>query len=178
MSDHFSKTAFYKELELLLNVSSCEQRKMWASQIIDKNIDIKYLSNLLKCEQKVALRFLWLLSDIGISNPKKLFIELPYLLELLEKHSLNFKTSLASYWLIAGVPIEDEGRAIDLLFQWLNSNETNVTIKSRSCLVLLNITKKYPDLKNELKLCLINQIDNHSTDFRKRVSKLLIELEA
>lgn len=178
MNVSFSNNIFYKELECELHTSTAQRRREWAATIIEKKIDIKSLSNLLKCEQKTASRFLWLLSDIGVLNANKLFIELPFLLELCEQiNNTSYKTSFASFWHIVGVPPENEGKAIDLLFQWLISTHTNVTTKSRAIFVLFKLTKKYPELKNELKLCLKGQIEHHTNDFKKRVSKILIEIE-
>jgi len=150
---------------------------MWATTIIEKNLDIKALSELLKCERKIATRFLWLLSEIGELNPNRLFVELPFLLNLCDNLNQDYKTSFANFWLIAGVPSENEGEAIDILFKWLLSTDTNVTIKSRSFLVLFNLTKKYPELKNELKLCLNDQMDKHTNNFKKRAIKILTNIE-
>lgn len=177
MNINFSTPKFYKELKSSLPTSTAEKRKIWATAIIEKNIDIKYLSKLLMCEQKIAIRFLWLLSELGTINPNKLLIELPFLLDLCDDLNPVYKKAFANYWLIVGVPMENEGQAIDLLFQWLLSADTNVTIKSRSILVLFKLTKKYPELKNELKICLQDQMDKHSHDFKKRASKILIEME-
>ena len=85
-------TEFYKELEFSLATSTGEKRKIWATTIIEKDIDIKELSKLLKCEQKIAIRFLWLLSDIGILNPNKLLAELPFLFDLCEHLNPLYKT--------------------------------------------------------------------------------------
>lgn len=177
MTAKFSTTAFYKELESALPGSTGTQRQKWAGVIVKKNIPIKDLSGLLKGEQKTATRFLWLLSDVGIANRDKLFRELPFLWKTCEKLNPVYKMSFASYWHIAGVPPENEAKAIDLLFQWVLSADTNVTTKSRSFWVLFKLTKKYPELKNELKLCLENQADKYSIDFKKRATKLLIQLE-
>ena len=173
----FSYTEFYKELEISLPASTVERRKMWAETIAEKRLDIKDLCQLLKCEQKIATRFLWLLSEIGELNSNSLFIELPFLLDFCDHLNPAYITSFATFWLISGVPSENEGRAIDLLFQWLLSTDTNVTTKSRSMLVLFKLTKKYPELKNELKLCLIDQMDKHTNDFAKRATKILREIE-
>ena len=167
----------YKELKYALATSTGEKRKNWAVTIIEKNIDIKYLSSLLKCEQKIAIRFLWLLSDIGILNPNKLLVELPFLFDLCKDLNPLYKTSFASFWMYCGVPRENEGEAIHLLFDFLLSKDTNFTIKSRALFVLFKLTKKYPEIKNELILCINDQIDNHSNDFKKRSTKILIELD-
>ena len=177
MGTDFSNTEFYKELESILPASNGDERKFWVTSIIEKDIDIKDLSGLLIGEYKVASRFLWLLSEIGISNPDKLFAALPFLLDFTDDLNPVYKTSFANFWLIAGIPPENEGKAIDLSFQWLLSNETNVTIKSRSVLVLFKLTKKYPELKDELRLCLIDQMDRYSNKFKKRAVKILRELE-
>ena len=47
----------YNELKLSLPTSSAEERKVWASIIIEEEIEIKDLSNLLFCEKKIASRF-------------------------------------------------------------------------------------------------------------------------
>lgn len=177
MNIDFPITEFYKELEYSLPASTSHNRKLWVNKIITEDIAIKDLFNLLKCEHKTSTHFQWLLSEIGLSNPNKLLNELPFLLVFIDQLNPIYKTSLASYWLIAGVPIENEGVAIDLLFQWLLSNHVNMTIKSRCILVLFKLTKKYPELKNELALCLIDQQHKYSKDFEKRITKILNKLE-
>jgi hypothetical protein len=177
MSSKFSYKEFYNELESSLPTSSGESRKIWVKTVLERKLKLKDLSGLLLCDQKIATRFLWLMSEVGIANPSKLFAELPYLLDFCEQLNPEYKKSFASYWLIAGVPPENESRAIDLLFHWLLSNNTNITIKARSFLVLYELTKKYPELKNELKLCLTDQMDKYSKDFKKRAAKILTALE-
>lgn len=167
---------FLRELKSSLPKSTCEQRKRWATFILEKKINLKDLVELLKCEKEIATRFLWMLSDIGIQSPDTLLTELPHLLKLCNTLNQDYKTSFASFWLYAGIAAENEGEAIELLFQFLLSPKTNVTVKSRSVLVLFNLTKKYPELKNELRHCLIDQLNKHTKEFDKRVSKILLLL--
>ena len=170
-------TDFYRELENSLAESNAQERTRWATIIVSEDLAIKDLSQLLQCKGKVARRFAWLLSDIGVIKPGKLFIELPFLFELSDEiNQFNFQECFASYWLISGVPAENEARAIDLLFAWLQSAEANVTLKSRSLSVLFNMTKKYPELKNELKHCLEEQIDKNTKVFKKKSTKILEKL--
>jgi hypothetical protein len=177
MNDNPTNTGFYKELEHFLPASTAEERSSWANTIVQRDMDINYLSGLLKGEQKTASRFLWLLSDVGALCPDKLYTALPFLFGLYDQFSPAHKTSFATFWLLAGVPAEHEGIAVNLLFQWLISSETNVTVKSRSLGVLFELTKKYPELKNELKLCLKEQSDKHTKDFKKRADRMLAQLE-
>jgi hypothetical protein len=87
---------FYNELESSLTKSTFEQRKKWATILIEKKIVIKSLCGLLKGEQKTAIRLLWLLSDVAILNPNCLFIELPFLLRFCDNLNPGYKTSFAS----------------------------------------------------------------------------------
>jgi len=171
-------TELYNELKENLQKSTHEQRKAWALIISEKQFSLKPFSKLLECKPAVPSRFLWLLSDVGNCDSKLLYNFLPYLLEL-RKDLGHIKTeaSFANLWLIAGVPEENEAQAIDLLFNWLQSSDTNVTTKSRSLFVLFNLANKYPDLKQELKLSLIDQMDKYSSSFQKRASKILHQLE-
>lgn len=169
---------FLEELKSSLPKSTFEQRKMWASTIIEKKIHLKDLDELLKGEKEVATRLLWTISDIGILSPTTLLTELPYLLNVCKSLEQDYTTSLASFWLYAGVPVENEGEAIDLLFQFLVAPNTNVTLKSRSMLVLFKLTKKYPELKDELRLCLHEQLNKYTKSFDKRVSKIIALLES
>lgn len=178
MSENFSYDDFYNELEYSLPKSTEEQRQTWSTTIIEQDLDLKDLSRLLFCEKKVATRFLWMLSGIGMIKASKLFEVLPFLLELSGKLDPAYQTAFANYWLIAGIPLENEGKAIDLSFQWLMDPGIKVTIKSRALFVLVRLAEKYPELKNELILCLEDQQDKHSKDFRKRALKVLNELRS
>ncbi|WP_343632764.1 hypothetical protein [Fluviicola sp.] len=168
---------FYSELGSGLPASTEAQRQSWALTIVDRDIDLEELSGLLQAEKKVATRFLWMLSGIGIISPEKLHRSLPFLLEKMSEINPAYLTAFANYWLIAGIPVENEGKAIDLSFEWLLSAETNVTIKSRAAFVLFKLCKKYPEIKNELRLCLLDQKDKYSKDFRKRADKILQQLD-
>ena len=76
--------------------------------------------------------------------------------------------------------MEYSSQSFDSIFKsnkWLLATDTNVSIKSRSLSVLFRLTKKYPELKNELKLSLEDQMDKHSREFKKKAVKILAELE-
>jgi hypothetical protein len=166
------------ELKSGLLTSTEEQRQHWAGNIVRDNISIKELSVMLQLEPKIAIRFMWLLTDVALIDSEKLLVELPYILNLVNSLKLkNTEVTIANYWLICGVPEENEAQAIDSMFKWLNSPKYNVTTKSRSLLALYNLSKKYPELKIELKLCLEDQMGKNSESFDKRAEKILVELQ-
>ncbi|MGL2967055.1 hypothetical protein [Flavobacterium sp. XGLA_31] len=178
MNPIFSIADFYAELESSLSQSTMEIRKKWVAVILENNVALQDLFPLLDSEPKTANRFLWLLSEIGIAHQEKLLTTLPLLLEAYDNLNPKYRTSFASFWYLVGVPPENEGKATDLLFQWLLSKETNVTIKSRSLSVLFQLTKQYPELKQELTHCLEDQMHKHSPSFAKKANKILLELAA
>ena len=176
MNTNFSLSEFHNELKSSLLESTKEIRKEWIAIILENNIEIKSFFDLLKSDHKIAIRFLWFLSEIGLTNQEKLLSELPILFKEYENLHPRYKTSFASFWYLVGVPQENEGKAIDLLFHWLLSNQTNVTTKSRSLSVLFKLTQKYPELKNELVFSLKDQMHKCTKSFEKKANKILIEM--
>lgn len=168
----------YDELVKELPTSYSSQRDKWAKQIIDNRIDLKLLCELLKYSPKVAMRFTWLLSDVGIVNPEYLKNYLSYLLKLSnEKLAVDLKPQMVKYWFIAGMPAEDEGEAIDLLFKVLYSHEYKLHFKHSAIKCLLRELKKYPELKEELKIAVEMQLETDTTDnFKRWCSKVLANL--
>lgn len=168
---------FVNELKLSLPGSTGEQRKKWAFFIAKNNIKIKSHSELLLCDNKIASRFLWLISDIAELDKDLLRNDLVYLFDLcITLNHIRIDASFANYWLICGVPVKKEGEYTDWLFKWLQSPETNVTTKSRSLFVLFQLTETYPELCNELKTVLNDQINKNTSDFNKRAEKILSKL--
>lgn len=168
---------FYNQLETNLPTSTTEIRQKWASVIIENDVNIKALSKLLYTDKKIASRFLWLLSEVGLLNPNKLNVELSFLFRLSDEFThIDMKKSFPTFWSIAGVPVSNEVEAIDLLFNWIQSSSVDITTKSRSLIVLYELTEKHPELKNELKLCLENEILINTNSFTLRAEKIVAKL--
>lgn len=170
-------SAFYDHLLQHLAASTGADRKRWGEQIAAEEIDVRELIPLLFANKKTAYRFSWLLSDIGVANPQKLFGVLPYAFAQRDKTEIpGFEQQFAKYWRIAGIPEEDKGTAIDLLFNWLTYPKTTVHIKSVSLEVLYTLTQEYPELKNELKLCIEDELERNTPAFKKQAKKILVKL--
>lgn len=173
-----TSSQFRTKLKDSLPNSTGEQRKQWANEIVERNIFLHDLSDLLFDDKSLASRFLWLLSHVGMKSPQILLEFSPFILK--HRESIKYKTeaSLANYWLIGGVPEDDEGEAIDLLFKWMQSPTVDVGAKYRSIGVLLALCYKYPELKNEFILCLQDQKDKHTKTFRRKVESALSALSS
>ena len=137
----------YTELENNLPKSSAADRQIWTRQILEEEIDLIMLFPLIFGTPQIATRFLWLLSEIGSSAPKYLKQYLPYLFTILPQLShLKSEGTFANYWLLCGIPNENEAEVITLLFDWINSPNTNVTTKSRSIKVIEVLPVSYTHL--------------------------------
>lgn len=165
------------ELQELLLTSNDAQRRAWAKEIIEEQIDLAELCQLLNCERPIAMRFLWLLSDLGETDKDALAPILPYLFKRSDTlEHIDIKPAFAKYWSLCGIPAEHETEAIDLLFEFLQSASYNVTIKGHAMMALFGLTQKYPELGNELKISLEDQLDKNTANFRKRIEKVLAKL--
>ena len=169
---------FYHYLEKHLPKSTAAHRREWAAKIVTEEISLRELSTLLHAKREIATRFLWLLSDIGEANADYLLKDLPFLFELRHQiQNLDIQLAFAKYWLLSGIPIENESEAIDLLFTWLLSPQIKVSVKTNVVFALFNVTQKYPELKQELKVSLEDQLGKNTADFDKRARRLLKKLE-
>lgn len=166
----------YQQLLEQLSNSTGAERIAWAKQITDAEYDLQALSQLLFEDKKVALRFSWLLSDVGIASKGQLLTVLPYLFNQKDKtNATSFPYQFAKYWRISGVPEEDKGEAIDLMFNWLIDPKVSTHIKTVSLTVLYSLTKEYPELKNELRLCIEEQKEM-SVSFKQTADKILTKI--
>lgn len=158
--------------------SSHADRQKWIKKVIDKRMSIISLIDFFLIQNKnITNRFLWMLSDLGQISPPDLLEVLPYLLS--KRHTIkikNIEATFANYFLLVGVPLVNESEVIDLMFKWILSKDMNVTTKSRSIVVLDNLVKKYPELKNEFRLCLEDQLEKHTKSFDKKVRHIIISM--
>ncbi|NOQ73204.1 MAG: hypothetical protein GQ574_14450 [Crocinitomix sp.] len=169
---------FISLLKVELPTGDALQRQIWAKKIVNEEIPILRLSELLLGEKTIALRFSWLLSDVGMENSEVLYNALPSLFESRSAvESFDFEPSFATYWSLVGVPYENETAAIDLLLRWLQSPFVNVTTKSRALIPIEQLALKYPELKMEISIVLQGEVYSSTAQFQKRVEDLLGRLE-
>lgn len=75
------------------------------------------------------------------------------------------------------IPEELLGLTAELCFNFLNSGKEPIAVKANGMTVLFNIVKKYPDLKEELRITIEEQMPFGSTGFKNRGSKILKALK-
>ncbi|MFZ2898059.1 MAG: hypothetical protein WA004_05525 [Saprospiraceae bacterium] len=167
----------YQTLLSSLPGSMAVNRSQWARIIVEQDLDLLELSRLLLEDKKVATRFLWLLSDVGALQPQKLAALLPHLFEIREQVKADMTHAFTRYWFLCGIPPENEGEAVDMLFDWFLSPKTGVSIKVYAMGDLVQLAEKYPDLKEEVKLAIETMLGNSTDAFDRCARKYLKRLE-
>lgn len=167
---------FLSLLESRLPTSTAADRKEWAQKIVDQDISLQDLFPLLSAKYTTRSRFIWLLSDIGEADPTRIKTALPELLALSQKIQYTpLDQAFARLWMIAGVPAEQEGIAIDRMFELLNTFTVNVSIKYNALRVLETLMESYPELKTEFTLALEDQVGKYTSNFddvlRKKINE-------
>ena len=75
------------------------------------------------------------------------------------------------------IPRRLTGKVATVCFEWLASAKEPIAVKVFSMSVLANIAKKEPDLKNEIRLLIEQQMPMGSAGFKSRGRKVLRQLE-
>ena len=118
---------------------------------------------------------------VGVCCEKHPFLITPYLKKMILnlRNDVHDAVKRNSVKILQNVDLPDEllGEAADVCFQLLSSRTEPVAVKVFSMTVLLNIVKKVPELKNELKIIIEDQLPYGSAGFLSRGKKTLKALE-
>jgi hypothetical protein len=169
---------FKEKLQQSLKADDSEaNRRRWQASIIERKTDMRTLMPLLDEDRFTQMRFLWLTGGLVETAPE---IVRPVVADFFAKrHTIavpNYNRSLAKFFWLAGIPEELEAEATDELFGWILDAKTTTSAKSYAVLALHRLTEKYPELKNELKIVIEDQLRKNGTSFEKRAGKVLLQL--
>ncbi|MBL7891575.1 MAG: hypothetical protein JNL63_03005 [Bacteroidia bacterium] len=130
-------------------------------------------------EPLISQRAAWAVSYCVEMHPE---LAKPYLLKFiknLERPGLHnaIKRNTMRLLQYTDVPKHLLGTLTNICFGYLNDIKEAIAVKVFSMTVLLNITKKEPGLKNEIKLVIENMMPNGSAGIRARGKMILKALE-
>lgn len=149
----------------------------WARNLSENNVDLQDLLLLLDEDRFTAMRFLWLMGGLVEIDPARVAPVVPYLFA--KRHEItvpNYDRSIAKFCWLAGIPEELEGEVIYALFKWILDPKISTSTKSFVVLALFKQTEKHPDLKQELKIVIEDQLHKNGSSFEKRAGKILAKL--
>ena len=108
-------------------------------------------------------------------QPELLLPYLPSLLAKLREEPVrnSIKRNILRMLQYAQIPEELEGEFIELCFSYLESAREAVAIQAFSMPVLFKLSDKYPELKQELKILIEDQLPYQKPGFISRGKKIL-----
>jgi hypothetical protein len=146
-----------------------------ASEIDDSQERFDELMTLfLSDDQLVAQRAAWVASHCTDVHPWLVMKHLKPMIENLHNpvHDAIKRNSLRMMRHVE-IPEELMGAVADICFKFLNSAKEAIAVKVFAMDVLLNIVGKFPEMKEELKISIKDQLPFGSAGFQNRGTKIL-----
>ena len=128
---------------------------------------------------RVIQRAAWVVGDLARLHPENVMPYLPEMVENLKKPDLHVaaKRNTVRFFQEIEIPEDLWGEVADICFKFLDNNQEPVAVRVFSMTVLLNIVKKVPELKDELKFMVEDHLPYGTSGFKNRGLKTLKALE-
>lgn len=137
-----------------------------------KIVDIIY-----KEKAPLPQRASWLLAVVNDRHPELLRPYLSKFIDTIEQFQVDgIKRNMAGVLSKHDIPEKLQGKAVDVCFRLLLNPEETVVVKTDAMQILANITKQYPELKNELKAAIDDQLPKTTAAFHARARHILKKL--
>lgn len=132
----------------------------------------------LKDEYRVVQRAAWPLSYAVIAHPEFIKKHFSKLLENLGKPRIHNSVKRNTVRLMQDIQIPEKfhGQVMNICFGYISSPTEFAAVKAFALTVLENLSKKYPEIRSELKTIIEDRWDYESAAFRVRGKKILMSL--
>jgi hypothetical protein len=129
-------------------------------------------------EYRLAQRAAWSVSWAARQKPEMIFPHIKDLVEVLHRKNVHDTVIRNSVRVLQEIEIPEkyQGEVMDACFQFLESPSTAVAIKAFAMTTLFNLSKKYPEIKSELKLIIEDRLEHETAAFKSRAKKILPKL--
>ena len=146
----------------------------------DKGRFKKLMDLFLKGDYRVSQRSAWILSHCADEHPKLIH---PYLNKMLDRMlepgvHVAVKRNVVRLLQNIAIPPRLVGKVATVCFDMLASQHEPVAVKCFSMTVLANIAKDEPDLRNEIRLIIEQQMPWGTGGFRARAKRVLKQLDS
>lgn len=105
-----------------------------------------------------------------------------YLAALLSKRNKlsfpGYERNLSYILSQAQIPEAIESEVLELVFFWISDPETKVAVKAHALYTCENFCKKYPELKEEFRETILNELPKNTIAFSYRAKRILKRLNA
>ncbi len=128
----------------------------------------------------VTQRAAWPLSLCAENHPELIVPHLKKLLDFLSKLGIHDSVKRNTIRLLQfiDIPKRNSGQIAELCFEYLQSKQEPIAVRVFSMTVLSKIMRDEPDLRNELKMIIEDQMPYSSPAFISRGRKVLKEINA
>lgn len=129
-------------------------------------------------EYIVVQRAGWPMSEIVLKNPAMVQKHLRKILDYVNKPGLHNAVRRNTVRLLQylDIPKKYQGQVMNLCFDYIISPTEKIAVKAFSLTVLQNLSRQYPEIKQELKTIIEDRWDQETAAFRSRAKKILKEL--
>ena len=142
----------------------------------------KNFKELMECflddEYRLAQRAAWSVNWAAKKKPEMVYPHIKDLVAALNKKNVHNAVIRNSVRVLQEMEIPEKfhGEVMDVCFQFLEKPATPVAIKAFSLTTLFNLSRKYPEIKPELKLIITDRFDHEKAAFKSRAKKILPKL--
>jgi hypothetical protein len=158
------------------NKANCDKIVKW---IGDNQQRFDELFNLfVNDEYRVVQRAGWPLSNCVALHPSFIKKHFSKLLKNLKKPGNHEAVKRNTVRLLqeVDIPAKYQGEIMDLCFGFIASPDEAIAVKAFSLTVLQNLSRIYPEIKNELKVVIEERWDFETAAFHARAKKILREI--
>lgn len=132
----------------------------------------------LKDEYRVMQRAAWPLSYAVMAHPGFIKKHFSKLLKNLDKPDIHNSVKRNTIRLLQDIQIPEkfQGQVMNICFGYISSPTEAVAVKGFALTILDGLSKKYPEIRSELKTIIEDRWDYESAAFRVRGKKILKSL--
>lgn len=122
-------------------------------------------------------RAAWAIDNADEKMPGLAQSYLTEMMEILEyEHYPGIYRSLMRLMERYSIPVDIQGRTVDICFCFLNAGHIPVAVKCHAMQIIFDLLPQYPELAGELKESLLFQMDESSAAFKGRARRILSAL--
>lgn len=134
----------------------------------------------LQDEYRVVQRSAWVVRFVADKHPALLAPHLPVIVGRMEDEGIPVavKRNVLGVLQNLSIPESLHGPVMNSCFAFLEDPLETVAVKSFSMTVLANLAQDYPEIKNEIRLLVEDQLENNPTPgIRSKARKVLKEIQ-
>jgi hypothetical protein len=129
-------------------------------------------------DYRLSQRAAWSMSWAARQHPAMVLPYLPAIVQQMQRPDVPDAVKRNAVRILEAIDIPEElhGEVMNACFSFIEDPATAVAIKAFSLTTLFNLSKKYPDIRSEIKIIIEANWENESAAFKSRGRKILAML--